>query len=73
MPASRIAIALSCLGCLTLAACSPPSTPQPETPSQPQTAAARALHAPLDRAKAVEGQVQQAKAAQDRQIEADTQ
>lgn len=62
----------ACLG--TLAACSPPATPQPDKPPAPRsTAAAQALHRPLDRAKAVEGQLQQAKDAQDKQIEAATQ
>ncbi|WDS37875.1 hypothetical protein [Pseudoxanthomonas sp.] len=56
------------------AACNPPSAPQPEKPPAPQaTAMSQAIHAPLDKAKAVEGQVQAAKDAQDKQIEADTQ
>jgi len=55
-------------------ACRPPAAPQPDKPPAPQTTAvAQAIHVPLDRAKAVEGQVQEAKAAQDKQIEADTQ
>lgn len=62
----------ACLGALT--ACSPPAAPQPEKPPAPQTTAmSQAIHQPLDKAKAVEGQLQQAKDAQDKQIEAATQ
>lgn len=63
---------LLCAACLgALAACSPPAAPQPDKPPTPQsTAAVQALHRPLDQAKAVAGQLQQAKDAQDKQIEA---
>ncbi|PZP60456.1 MULTISPECIES: hypothetical protein [Pseudoxanthomonas] len=69
-PLHRVLFA-ACLG--TLAACSPPAAPQPDKPPAPRSAAAQALHRPLDRAKAVEGQLQQAQDAQARQIEAATQ
>lgn len=52
--------------CLSLGACSPPPAPQ-------AGAAVQALHAPLDKARAVEGQVQASREAQDQQIAADTQ
>ncbi len=69
----RLSLAM-CLAACAGTACNPPAAPQPDKPPAPQTTAmAQAIHAPLDKAKAVEGQVQEAKAAQDKQIEADTQ
>lgn len=60
--------------CLSLGACSPPPAPQRDKPPAPQAGAAvQALHAPLDRARAVESQVQASREAQDQQIAADTQ
>lgn len=60
--------------CLSLGACSPPPAPQRDKPPAPQAGAAvQALHTPLDRARAVEGQVQASRDAQDQQIAADTQ
>ncbi|MET1022682.1 MAG: hypothetical protein ABWX87_00095 [Pseudoxanthomonas sp.] len=74
MHAPRLVAASVLLTSLGLGACNPPSTPQPDKPPAPQsTAMSKAIHAPLDRAKAVEGQVQAAHDAQDKQIEADTQ
>ncbi len=68
----RLFLMMGLAACAT--ACSPPSAPQPDKPPAPQTTAAvQAIHAPLDKAKAVEGQVQASKEAQDKQIEADTQ
>lgn len=69
----RLSLAM-CLAAGVIAGCSPPSAPQPDKPPAPQTTAAvQAIHAPLDKAKAVEGQVQTARDAQDKQIDADTQ
>ncbi|SEL54639.1 hypothetical protein SAMN05428989_1891 [Pseudoxanthomonas sp. GM95] len=74
MHAHRLVAASALLTSLALGACSPPAAPQPEKPPAPQaTAMSQAIHAPLNKAKAVEGQVQAAKDAQDKQIEADTQ
>lgn len=72
-PLMRLAM-LMLAGTCTLAACSPPAVPQPEKPPAPQAdAMSRAIHAPLDKAKAVEAQAQADKEAQDKQIEAATQ
>lgn len=60
--------------CLLLGACSrPPAAPRDKPPVPQASAALQAIHAPLDKAKAVEAQVQASKDAQDRQIEAETQ
>lgn len=60
--------------CLLLGACSPPPAPQRDKPPVPQAGAAvQAIHAPLDRARAVQGQLQASKEARDLQIAADTQ
>ena len=60
---------------LLLTACSPPEPPEKDLPPEPQAARARtgvgdAIQAPLDKAKAVEDQLQKDKAAQDAAIEA---
>lgn len=53
-----------CAGLLALAACTKPAVPDPERPPEPmavgQSAAARAIHEPLDKATAVEAATQQA-------------
>ena len=67
-------LALSlCAAALAVAACSNPATPDPQQPPEPevagQSAAARAIHEPLDKAKAVEAATQQAADAQRQAIE----
>lgn len=67
-------LALSlCAALLVLAACRKPTVPDPERPPEPtvagQSAAARAIHEPLDRAKAVEDTAREAAEAQRRAIE----
>ena len=53
------------------AACSPPPKPPTDQPPEPQATQLRdAIQAPIDKAKAVEGQVQDAADAQRKAIEA---
>jgi hypothetical protein len=64
-----------CCALLSLTACSPPAPPEKEHPPEPQAARAHsglrdAIQVPLDKAKAVEDQVQKDKDAQDATIEA---
>ena len=62
-----------CAALLVLGACSKPAMPDPERPPEPtaagQNAAARVIHEPLDRAKAVEDTAREAAEAQRRAIE----
>lgn len=64
----------SCATMLLLAACSRPPVPEPDQPPEPRaaghTAASRALHEPLDKAKAVEDATLKAAEAQRQAIEA---
>ena len=58
---------------LVLGACSKPTPPDPERPVEPQASATElrdAIQEPLDKAKAVEGDVQKAAEAQRAAIEA---
>lgn len=63
-----------CAALLALGGCTNPSAPDPERPPEPkavgQSAASRAIHEPLDRAKAVEDASRQAAEAQRQAIEA---
>ena len=66
---------LLCCALLSLTACSPPEPPEKEHPPEPQAAQAHtelrdAIQAPLDKAKAVEDQLQEDKDAQNAAIEA---
>ncbi len=71
---SRSALAGAlCCAALALCACNKPTPPDPERPPEPQarhTELRDAIQAPLDKAKAVEGEVQQAADAQRAAIEA---
>ena len=63
-----------CCALLLLAACSPPAPPEKERPPDPQAAQAHtglrdAIREPLDKAKGVDEQLQEDKAAQDAAIE----
>ncbi len=62
-----------CSALLALAACNKPAAPDPAQPPEPkavgQSAAARAIHEPLDRAKAVEAATHEAAEAQRQAIE----
>ncbi|KIQ97682.1 hypothetical protein [Lysobacter sp. A03] len=64
----------SCAAIVLLAACNRPPVPEPDQPPVPkaagQSAASRALHEPLDRAKAVEDATLKAAEAQRQAIEA---
>lgn len=62
-----------CATLFAVAACSKPEVPDPERPPEPQAgqgAASRAIHEPLDKAKAVEESSRQAAEAQRAAIEA---
>jgi len=60
-----------CCAALALSACNKPTPPDPERPPEPQaTGVGDAIQAPLDKAKAVEGDLQQAADAQRAAIEA---
>jgi hypothetical protein len=60
--------AIAIVGCC--AACSPPPKPPTDQPPEPQATQLRdAIQAPIDKAKAVEGQVQDAADAQRKAIE----
>lgn len=63
---------LLCCALLLLAGCSKPQPPEKERPVEPQAQSelGRAIQAPLDKAKGVEDQVEQAKEAQDAAIQA---
>ena len=68
---SRSLVLLATL--LTLCACSKPTPPDPERPVEPQahaTGLRDAMQEPLDKARAVEGDVQKAAEAQRAAIEA---
>lgn len=62
-----------CAALLVLAACTKPVAPDPEQPPEPQaagqSAASRAIHEPLDRAKAVQDTTLQAAETQRQAIE----
>lgn len=69
MPAIRMPTVLA--AALLCAACSPPEEPSREQPPEPQATQLRdAVQAPVDKARAVEGQVQDAADAQRKAIEA---
>ena len=63
-----------CCALLLLIACSPPEPPEKDLPPEPQahahTELREAIREPLDKAKAVEDQIQEDKDAQDAAIEA---
>ena len=62
-----------CCAALALSACNKPTPPDPERPVEPQAQATElrdAMQAPLDKAKAVEGDLQEAADAQRAAIEA---
>ena len=68
MSVTRVSAAVAIACC---AACSPPPKPPAEPPPAPQATQLRdAIQAPIDKAKAVEGQVQDAADAQRKAIEA---
>ena len=60
-----------CCAALALSACNKPTPPDPERPPEPQaTHVADAIQAPLDKARAVEGDLQRAADAQRAAVEA---
>ncbi len=74
MPLKPTIVLSLCAALLALGACTKPPPPDPERPPEPKavggSAAARAIHEPLDRAKAVEDATLQAAEAQRQAIEA---
>ncbi len=73
MPRHAMATAMATAAATVLllcAACTRPERPDTERPPEPQ--AAGAIHAPIDRAKAAEGQVEDAAAKQRAAIDAQT-
>lgn len=72
-PRSTLVLSL-CATLLVVAGCTKPTAPDPDRPPEPkaagQSAAARALHAPLDKARAVDAASRQAADAQRQAIEA---
>ncbi len=72
-PRSTIVLSL-CATLLAVAGCTKPTAPDRERPPEPkaagQSAAARALHEPLDKARAVDAASRQAADAQRQAIEA---
>lgn len=73
MQIKTIPVLSLCAALLAVTACGKPTVPDPERPPEPtvvgQSAAARAIHEPLDRAKAVEDTARQAAKAQRQAIE----
>lgn len=68
MPAIRAFAAAVVAGC---AACSPPPKPPTDRPPEPQATQLRdVIRAPIDKAKAVEGRVQDVAEAQRKAVEA---
>lgn len=73
MSAARPAILAALAVLLSCAACSKPEPPEKERPPEPQaTELSDAIQQPIDRAKAVDGQVQDAAAQQRAAIDAQT-
>ena len=73
LPTHLIAMPLTLLTAVLLAACSPPTEPSPipETPPEPQATQLRdAIQAPMDKARAVETTLQDAAEAQRKAIDA---
>jgi hypothetical protein len=66
LPPAALAAAAALLAC---AACSKPAPPDTDRPPEPQAAASE-LHAPIDRAKAADAQVEDAAAKQRAAIDA---
>ncbi|GAB3389980.1 hypothetical protein [Lysobacter fragariae] len=64
---------LSCCALLVLAGCSAPKPPEKEQPVDPQAAAVtQAIKAPMDKARGVEDQMQEAADKQQKEIDAAT-
>jgi hypothetical protein len=73
MPVTRPLILAALAVSLLCAACSKPEPPEKERPPEPQATELRdAIQQPIDRAKAVEDQVQEAAAQQKAAIDAQT-